>query len=159
MPQYGLVKLDWYETPSFNMVLAQVCVLIFLSMLPVAVVRFVRNRRSGSDQKPASRGANTADWIIQVICLLTLLFLIGIAIWFRPMHPSELHDIPLIVEIVLSLGVLVAVLTPSALVYSVLAWKDRYWSVAYRVYYTLAAITAVAFVWFLYYWNWLGWRY
>jgi hypothetical protein len=70
-----------------------------------------------------------------------------------------LHDIPLIVELVMGLGVLAALLTVGALVYTVLAWKDRYWGVAYRVYYTLVTVAAVGFVWFLHYWNWLGWRY
>ena len=159
IPHYGYVKLDWYEMPGFNIMLALVCALIFLSMLPVAVVRYVRSRRSGGNQKPASRGANVADRIILAISLLNLLFVVGIAIWFKPMHPSELHDIPQIVEVVMGLGVLSAVLTVGALIYAVLAWKDRYWGVAFRVYYTLVTIAAVAFVWFLHYWNWLGWRY
>jgi len=159
IPHYGYVKLDWYETPGFNMVLALVCVLVFLSMLPVALIRFIRSRRSGGDQNPASRGARVADSIIFSIILLNVLFVVGIALWFRPMHPSELHDIPLIVEIVMGLGVLAAVLTVGALVYTVLAWKNSYWGVAYRVYYTLVTIAAVAFVWFLHFWNWLGWRY
>ncbi|HEX6033447.1 MAG TPA: serine hydrolase domain-containing protein [Anaerolineales bacterium] len=159
VPEYAYIKLDWYETPGFNMILAQVCVLIFLSMLPVAFVRFIRNRRSGSDRNPASRGARAAYWIGLGICVLNLLFLVGIALWFRPMHPSELHSIPLIVEIVLGLGVLAAVLTTGALVYTVLVWKNSYWGVPFRVYYTLVTIAAVAFVWFLNYWNWLGWRY
>ncbi len=159
IPHYGYVKLDWYETPGFNMVLALVCVLVFLSMLPVALIRFIRSRRSGGDQNPASRGARVADSIIFSIILLNVLFVVGIALWFRPMHPSELHDIPLIVEIVMGLGVLAALLTVGALVYTVLAWKNSYWDVAYRVYYTLVTIAAVAFVWFLHFWNWLGWRY
>jgi len=159
MPEYGFVKLDWYETPGFNMMLALVCVLVFLFMLPVALIRFIRSRRSEDDQNPVSRGARVADRIILAINLLNLLFVVGIAIWFRPMHPSELHDIPLIVEIVMGLGVLAAVLTVGALGYTVLAWKNSYWGFAYRVYYTLVTIAAMAFVWFLHYWNWLGWRY
>lgn len=159
MPEYGLVKLDWYETPGFNMMLALVCVLVFLSMLPVALIRFIRSRRLGGNRNPVSRGARMANRIILAISLLNLLFVVGIAIWFRPMHPSELHSIPLIVEIVMGFGVLAAMLTVGALVYSVLAWKNSYWGFAYRVYYTLATIAAMAFVWFLYYWNWLGWHY
>jgi uncharacterized Tic20 family protein len=155
VPEYGFRKLDWYETPAFNMLLALVCVLMFLFMLPVAVIRFIRNRRT----EVASRGARTANWLIVGICVLNLLFLVGLGLWFRPMRPSELHSIPLSVEIVMGLGVLSALLTIGALVYSVLAWKDRYWGIAYRVYYTLTTIAAVAFVWFLNYWNWLGWRY
>jgi CubicO group peptidase (beta-lactamase class C family) len=159
MPEYGLVKLDWYETSGFNLVLALVCVLIFLSMLAAALVRFIRNRRSGSELTPASRNARVANLILFGISLLNVLFLVGIVLWFRPMHPSELHGIPLIVEVVMGLGVLAAVLTAGALVYTVLAWKNRYWGVASRVHYTLMTFAAVAFVWFLYYWNWLGWRY
>jgi len=159
IPEWGYRKLDWYETPGFNMLLALVCVLVFLFMLPVALIRFIQSRRSGSDRNSASRSARVADSIIFGISLLNLLFVIGIALWFRPMHPSELHSIPRIVEIVMGLGVLAAVLTIGALVYTVLAWKNRYWGVAYRAYYTLVTIAAVAIVWFLHYWNWLGWRY
>jgi CubicO group peptidase (beta-lactamase class C family) len=159
VPQYGYVKLDWYETPGFNMILAQVCVLIFLSMLPVALIRYFRNRRSGGDRNLASQGSRLAGSIIFGICLLNLLFLVGLALWFRPMHPSELHGISTIVEIVIGLGVLAAVLTVGALVYTVLAWKDHYWSVAFRIYYTLVTVAAITFVWLLHYWNWLGWRY
>ena len=159
VPQYGFVKLGWYETPGFNLMLALVCVLIFLSVLPVTMVRFIRSRRSGADRKPKSRGARMADWIIFGISLLNLLFVVGIVLWFRPMHPSELHYIPLIVEIVMGLSVLATALTIGALVYTVLTWRNRYWGITYRVYYTMATIAAVAFVWFLDYWNWLGWRY
>jgi len=159
MPLFGYVKLRWYETPGFNMALAQVCILIFLSMLPVALIHFIRNRRSRGGRNLASRGARVASSIIFGICLLNLLFLAGIALWFRPMRPSELHGISLIVEIVLGLGVLAAVLTAGALVCTVVAWKNRYWGFALRTYYTLATIAAVAFVWFLNEWNWLGWRY
>jgi CubicO group peptidase (beta-lactamase class C family) len=158
-PQNAFVKLDWYETPGFNMALALGCVLVFLSMIPVAVIRFMRNRRPGGDQRLASRGTRVASWIISGVCVLNLLFLTGLALWFRPMRPSELHGISLIVEIVMGLGVLAAVLTVGALVCTVLAWKKSYWSLASRAYYTLVTIAAVAFVWFLNYWNWLGWRY
>ena len=124
--EWGFRKLDWYETPGFNMLLALVCILMFLSMLPVALVRFIRNRRSGSERNPASRGARAANWIILGICVLNLLFVVGLALWFRPMHPSELHGISLIVEIVIGLGLWAAVLTPAALIYTVLAWKNGY---------------------------------
>jgi hypothetical protein len=55
--------------------------------------------------------------------------------------------------------VLAAVLTTGALVATVLAWKNSYWGVAFRAYYTLVTVAAVACVWFLNHWNWLGWRY
>lgn len=157
IPQYTAVKLNWYETPGFNLPLLLVCVLVFLSMIPVVLIRSIRNRRPSGDRKPASRGARVAYWIILGICVLNLLFLVGMVPGFDP--PTELHGAQLIVKIVLGVGVLSAVLTVGALAYSVLAWKNSYWGIAARVHYTLVTVAAVAFVWFLNYWNLLGWRF
>jgi hypothetical protein len=98
-----------------------------------------------------------ADWIILGICVLNLLFLVGTVQWGYP--PTELHGPSTIYEIVLGLGVLSAVLTVGALVYAALAWKNNYWGLPARVYYTLVTLAGVAAVWFLNYWNLLGWRY
>src|SRR5918998_2004484 len=157
IPQYSAVKLNWYETPGFNLPLLLVCVLVFLSMIPVAVIRFIRNRRPSSDRKPASRGARVAYWIIVGICVLNLLFVVGMVPASNA--PTELHGPQLIVKIVLGVGVLGAVLTVGALIYSVLAWKRSYWGIATSVHYTLVTVAAVALVWFLNYWNLLGWRF
>ena len=46
-----------------------------------------------------------------------------------------------------------AILTVGALIYTVLAWKNSYWGIAGRLYYTLVTAAAVSFVWFLNSWN------
>jgi hypothetical protein len=159
IPQYAEVKLDWYETPGFNKALLLGCVLIFLSVIPVAAVSFIRNRRLTRDRKPTPRGARVALWIILGICVLNLLFLVGMMWGIQQSMSNILLNLSLFIIIVLGLGVLSAVLTTGALIYTVLAWKDRYWSIAFRIYYTLATGAAVAFVWFMNYWNLLGWRF
>jgi CubicO group peptidase (beta-lactamase class C family) len=158
-PHVAFEKLDWYETRGFHMVLALGCVLVFLSMIPVALIRAIRDRRLGGDRKPAPRGARVAGWIILGISLLNLLFLVGFALGMPAIMQNVLLEPPLITKIALGLGVLAAVLTVGALVYTALAWKNSYWGSAGRLYYTLVTIAAVAFVWFLNYWNLLGWRY
>jgi hypothetical protein len=98
-----------------------------------------------------------AYWIIVGICVLNLLFVVGMVPASNA--PTELHGPQLIVKIVLGVGVLGAVLTVGALIYSVLAWKRSYWGIATRVHYTLVTVAALALVWFLNYWNLLGWRF
>jgi CubicO group peptidase (beta-lactamase class C family) len=159
MPQYASAKLGWYETSRFNRALALSCILILLSMIPVAAIRLIRNHRLSADRKLASRGARVAYWIIPGISLLNLLFLIGFALGIPAIEQNVLLDPPLVVKIALGLGVVAAVLTVGALVYTALAWKNRYWGITFRAYYTLVTVAAVAFVWFLNYWNLLGWRY
>jgi hypothetical protein len=133
--------------------------LIFLSVIPAGLIRFIRDRRLSSDRKPASRGARVAYLIILGISVLNLLFLGGFALGVPAMERNILLDPPMIMKIALGLGVLPAALTAGALVYTVLAWKNGYWGIVSRMYYTLVTAAAVAFVWFLNYWNILGWRY
>jgi hypothetical protein len=68
-PMFAFDKLKWYATPAFNMALALGCVLIFLSMIPVVLIRFIRNRRPSGDRKPAPGGARVAYGIIAGICV------------------------------------------------------------------------------------------
>src|SRR5215217_8829381 len=50
-PMFAFEKLKWYEMPAFNMALAAGCVLAFLSMIAVASIRFIRNRRQSGYRK------------------------------------------------------------------------------------------------------------
>jgi len=154
-PQFAFEKISWYETPGFNIALLLICLVMFLSMLPVAVIRLIRNRRLSGNQNTLPRRARIAYRLIVVISILNLLFTAGNAAWGAQL----IFGVPFAYKVVLGLGVLSALLTVGALVYTVLAWKDRYWGVVFRTYYTLATIAAVAFIWFLNYWNLLGWRY
>ncbi|MBI5033939.1 MAG: serine hydrolase [Chloroflexi bacterium] len=152
-------KLEWYETSGFNIPLLAVCVLVFMSMLLVAVVRFVWSRLF-SKRGPGSRNARVANWVLVGVCLLNLLVVAGVA-WgaMGGGMANELLEPPLLIKVALALGVLCVVLTVGAVVYAVLAWKDRFWGIAFRVYYTVVTVAAVAFVWFLNYWNLWGLRY
>jgi len=155
-PMFAFEKLKWYETLGFNIALFVGCVLVFLSMVIVALVRLVRSRRLSSDRKPSPRGARVASWIIVGTCVLNLLFLVGTVMWGNPV---PLFGVTTVYKAVLGMGVLAAVLTLGTLAYSVLAWKNGYWGIVARSHYTLVTVAAVAFVWFLNSWNLLGWHF
>jgi len=44
------------------------------------------------------------------------------------------------------------------IVMAVVAWKQRYWRLAGRVYYTLVALTGLLSLWSLNYWHLVGWQ-
>jgi hypothetical protein len=138
------------------MILLLVCLLAFLSMILVGLARLIQDRRLSGDRKPASRGDRAAYWVILGICLLNLLVVAAMVWGAMAGLQNELLDPPLIIKIGLGLGVVFSVLTAGALVYTVLAWKDSYWGITGRLHYTLVTVAAVAFVWFLNYWNLLG---
>jgi uncharacterized membrane protein YuzA (DUF378 family) len=63
------------------------------------------------------------------------------------------------INLVLSVWLAAAVLTLGLLAFTVLAWIKRYWGRVSRIHYTLVTLAAVTFVWFLNYWNLLGFQY
>ena len=64
-----------------------------------------------------------------------------------------------ILKIALALNVAINILSIGVAVMSVVAWKQGYWSLARRAYYTLAAASGLACMWSLSYWNLVGWSF
>lgn len=153
-PMMSFEKVPWYETLAFNMPLLMTSLLLFLSMIIVTFIRFLRSRQLVADQTPLPPRVRAASRLIVWISILNLLFIVGNVMWGEQI----VFGVPFAYKVTLGLGVLSALLTVAALIYTVLAWKDRYWGVAFRIYYTLVTVAAVAFVWFLNQWNLLGWR-
>ena len=79
------------------------------------------------------------------------------AVWLP--SADELHGVAPSIKLLLTTTVMSALLTAAALVYIILAWKNHYWGIAFRVYYTLVTAAALAFIWFLNQWNLLGWQF
>ena len=157
-PQFAFERAQWYELPAFNMGLVAACAAVFLSAVLVAAARLVRGRRAGQGATSAAGGARAAAWLLLALGVVNLLFLGGIFLWGEA-NLTPLFGITPAFRAVLALGVVSAGLAAAALVYTALAWRDGNWGVAGRAYYTLVAVAAVAFVWFLDFWNLLGWRF
>ena len=154
-PMFAFEKLPWYATPGFSIGILLGCLVLFLSVLPVALVGFLSGRRH-RDRPPLSRGARAARGVLLAVSVVNLLFVVGTMAWFNPV---PVFGISTAYKLVLGLGFVSAVLTIGTVLGAGAAWKDHYWGVAGRVHYSVVVVAALAFVWFLNYWNLLGWRY
>jgi hypothetical protein len=155
----AIEKLDWYESPSLHMALMMVGVLLFLSVVIVAIVSWIRSRRD-AEKEQDSRPARVARGLLIVISGLLLLFTAGLFLLIGQLGGYGLvFGVPTSLIVLLSLPVLAAILTIGALFYTVLAWKDGYWGIAGRVHYTLVTVAALAFSWSLNFLNLLGWKF
>lgn len=155
-PMLAFEKLSWYETPAFNMALLLVCILIFLSAIVIGLTQLIRNRTLRHDPARLSLSDRAASQLIFRLCFLNLLFIICTYLWG---DPTPRFGVFITYKLVLGLGILSAVLTAGALLYTIIAWMNSYRDIATRTAYTLATVAAVAFIWFLNQWNLLGWRY
>ena len=106
--------------------------------------------------------ARTARWLLALIAALNLLALIDFTVVFVGSY-SALADAVLkgdasSLNFPLLLWLIAAILTVGAVVFTGLTWKNRYWGALARAHYAMVTLGALAFIWFLNYWNLLGWR-
>ena len=66
---------------------------------------------------------------------------------------------PPIVIVLLCIPLLTTALAIGLPILTALVWENKCGSVAWRLYYSLVTLAALAFVWFLNYWNLLGFRF
>jgi len=155
VPTTAFIKLLWYETLEFQRGILMACMAIFILTLLVWLLGARRNRSQGETgaDTPHSRWSREARWLAAGVCAL---FIIGTLLALMLILSGRAYDASLLMNAALFSLLIAAVLTFGAIIFTVLAWKDKYWSVGERLHYTLITLTALVFTLWLNYWNLLG---
>jgi hypothetical protein len=117
-------------------------------------------RRSRKPLSKASKMARLAQFLAVLVSALNLIFLIGLGLVVLNTDFWEFFfGVPPAAIALLLIPPLTTGLTLGLLVFTVLAWKNQYWSAIKRVHYSFITLAALGFVSFLNYWNLLGFRF
>ena len=156
---HPLFRTPWYGTGTLHLLLFLSGTLMFLGALIVWPIRFFAGRCKRSlGSQPTPRPARLARWAAALFGLLWLVVLLGITSIFIDILPAfgvpriVFETVPLL-NILLSLSYGLAGLALAIMVFAVLAWVWRYWSLGGRIFYTLLALFALLLTWSLAYWN------
>jgi len=156
MPTLAGVKLAWYKTPGFHYGLLTICMILFLSTLSWPASALSKLLCRSKKEIPG------APWLVRVIAggmsVLYIIFLIGM--FSTVSDPLEfMFGVPSALKILLILPILSAFLTIGALFFVYVGWKNKYWTFCGRLHYTLVMLASLFFLWFLAYWNLLGFHF
>jgi CubicO group peptidase (beta-lactamase class C family) len=154
LPQIALRKVAWYETQLFNLSLLAVITLLFLSALIVGLVRLVARlfRRRALLPQPA-----LAPMALVMMALAGLILEVGLFFAVTDSWALASGQRGLL-TVLGGLSILAVLLAISTAVLAFLAWRRKWWRAPARIHYTLVASGAIALVWFLTFWNQLGWQ-
>jgi len=157
VPHMALVKLAWHQTPTFHYFVLALCVLLFLTAAlgwPIAALSRILCRRKCEGVK----APKAARWLAGLMSGLFVLTILGVLASVS--NDKELMaGVPPILKISLVLPLLAAVLGIGVLIFTATAWAKRYWTRCLRLHYTLVFLAGLAFLWFLNFWNLLGWHF
>ncbi|MGB3639258.1 MAG: serine hydrolase [Rivularia sp. (in: cyanobacteria)] len=152
-------KISWYEDIWVQLGIAAFCTIVFLSAFFMYPVRGIIQRLRGKSAKFESEF--NAAWVIAgVYGTLNLIFLIGLplSLWLIGFW-KLVYGVPAIVIALLVLPLITTFLTLALLIFSIVIWKYKYWSILSRLHYSLVTLAAIIFIPFLAYWNLLGFQF
>ncbi|MFC3788254.1 serine hydrolase [Paenibacillus sp. GCM10012307] len=126
---------------------------LFLTVLLGVLYRKRHTKAMPAAQKWAVRLAVvTSGWAIAT-CLGTFVIVLNMGLVDR------LSRITMSLRLFLVMPITLAALTAALLFFSVLSWKNSYWTLPKRVHYTFITLAAVVMSVFFYHWNLLGWQF
>ncbi len=157
LPVMAFERISFLESPWLHLAVLAAVLLVFLAtLIGVPLGRLLRRRYGQPAEPPAER---RAGWLAFALAAVSLLFVTGImAIAVNPEPVLIKAGGVAWLQLVLSLGVLAALLTAGVVLAAVLAWRRRWFTRWGRIRYSIFAAAALAFVLVLQAWNLLGWR-
>lgn len=150
-PQVVFQKQSWYETAAFHLPVLMTCLFIFLSAALAWPIGFVVGRlKRVTLTQPAflPRLCKWLAWGFSVLSLYFILALLGMMT-----DPEIVFRVPPALERLLCLPLIMVVIAVGLIVFTLMVWARRYWSIVGRVYYTALTLAAIVFLWWLDHWN------
>ena len=162
-------RLHWYETYLFQRRLVIFLIFVlsttFVAWLLTPFLGRLRRRlpllrRLGWRRPPGYLEPTTAQVaraVAGLAALLDLAFLAGASLLITA--ERLINGVPGGTVALLAVPLLSTALTAALPVFAGIAWTRRYWGLFGRLLFTFVTLVAALFVWFLVYWNLLGFRY
>jgi len=148
LAQSLVLHFDWRQALPFL-----ACAALFATALLVWPPAALLQRRG-------RRAAGFARWLATITVLLDLLFaaaLVALILLASQQQPGLLvFGLPPEAAPLFAVPWIAMALTAGLVGFTLLAWKDGYWSLAGRLHFSLVAAAAVGFLWLLYAWGLLG---
>jgi CubicO group peptidase (beta-lactamase class C family) len=143
---------EWYQRRDFQMALLAATALLFASAIVIWPIIAFSMRGLTAPTIRRTRVSGLATFIGFLLSATCLAVLVGALIGLQ--EPDEVaFGTPPTLKWVLAIPQVCVALTALALVFCLVAWKQRYWRFSGRLHYTLVTLAGVGFCWFTYYWN------
>lgn len=151
-------RVTWYDSQTFFWISLGSILLVFLSACAVwLIMHLIRRKRKQSVE--INRSAQRARILAISTVVLNLVFFACFTPSMFLLSDEFEYGVPLVIQALLIIPIATTLLTVGLALFTLLAWKHRWWSFVERLHYSLIAFACIALCLWLYHWNWLGFQY
>jgi hypothetical protein len=148
-------RLPWYETMEFNLLHSAFVLLLFLSV-PIAAIAWRASSRLREQAARQPRSARMARWLLGLLVAIYFISLGGMFSAFAT-QDAFVYGMAVAYTVGQFLAIPVTILAAGAVIFTVLAWRRGFWTLAWRIHYTLVTLGAAAVVvWWYVNWKIIG---
>lgn len=149
----ALQKEPWWNSRNLQFTWIGICSAILLCALIGLPIAAVLQRRQANP--PASKLARLTAWLASVTFAAGAM-MVGIGV----QDPNwVVFEVPPVIRAGLALWMLELVLSIGLVVFTVSAWRLKWWRLAGRISLTIVCLAALGAALWLHHWNLLGWKY
>lgn len=156
--RFAYEKLGFFASVPFHIGMLGSMILIFVSGFLIWPAEHLWRTKNGTTE---ANQFGFSQRLSGIVSFLNLVFIFGMS-WFV-IRFDKITDftfgVPAEVIFLLCIPLLSLLLTMTMLYFNVKIWKEKSFSPFYRLHYTFVSLTAVSFLFFLHYWNLLGFRF
>lgn len=148
-------KLKFYDKSKFIMSVLWFSITMFIINVVLVVVSFIKRKNKKSEKRPVIKGLKLLNIIIEVFNIIGV---IGAGILTLEMSLNSDFSLAYLLYFfltLLNLSTIMVIFSLALLIYSLVKEKGL---IRESVYYTFLNIANLAFVWILYYFNFLGYK-
>jgi hypothetical protein len=133
-----------------------------MTLLGLGIILFIGAivsaiRRCHAD-RTGPKGLRSARPMLAAVALLNVAFVVGFVLSLSSGVNELVFDLPSSLYVAVALPLIALLPTAAAVFFAGIIWKEHHWTVGGRVFYSLATLFALAFLWVINYWNLLGYR-
>jgi hypothetical protein len=152
-------KLNWYEssvTIQFVMVGFFTAVFLFTGIIWPIVKKIRDKKKSLPEQTNFIRYATI---LVKWISRISLIFIIGFIVSYLLLQDDFAYGVPWIITLFLSIPMITCTLITCLVVFSITLWIRNFKNIKGCIFYTLFTLTCIGYLFYLNYWNLLGFHY
>ncbi|OXM17499.1 hypothetical protein CGZ75_05910 [Paenibacillus herberti] len=148
-----LERTPLFDGTNFWFLLLGISAFVFITVLIGFICRRREIKLMPTVQKWAIRlSVTTAAWALATpVATVVIVLNMDLLERLSRISPS--------LNLYLWMPILLVALTVAMLLVSVIAWRNKYWTILKRIHFTLVALSALAMSSFFYHWNLLGWQF
>ena len=135
----------------------------------VSTTQFVKNvfqkRKKQTPEPKKDKGIAinplqiAGGWMLGINSILNMLFIFSLFPVFSTLSWMNSGEAIYLLRVVFTIPLISRFIAFLSLIVIINAWIDRFWSLKKRLFYSIRVFWSLVFVWWLYYWNLVGYNF